>query len=257
MKIAIISDVHGNYQALKAVLENISKEDIEKIYCLGDIVGYGPNPSLCVQVFMDRGIPCVMGNHDAGVLSRGHPKSLDTSYFIESALEVIDWTISILEENELQFLSELEYVIEYENLVFTHSSLVDPRRYDYLIPGRKNILIERNIGLLQRRGKDVLFVGHTHIPWTFKEGQAYTLHNKKNADMKLDKFPVIVNVGSVGQPRDGCTESCYVKYDTESGKLSFISVPYDKKLVQKNIWAIDELSENTRYELTIRLEKGK
>ena len=75
--------------------------------------------------------------------------------------------------------------------------------------------------------------------------------------MKLDKFPVIVNVGSVGQPRDGCTESCYVKYDTESGKLSFISVPYDKKLVQKNIWAIDELSENTRYELTIRLEKGK
>ncbi len=189
MKYAIISDIHGNLQALEAVLEDIKRRGIKKIFCLGDIVGYGANPKECLDLIRERGITCVRGNHDEAVLKESY------STFNHFARISLIWTRRKLREDDFKFLESLPLILEHEDFVMVHSSLINPADFDYLYEKDYENL-NRNFSSLAQGKK--LFIGHTHKPF--------------HINAQENKGREIINAGSIGQPRDGNPKASYVIY---------------------------------------------
>jgi len=195
MLLALISDIHSNLPALRAVLEEIDKLGAEKIICCGDIVGYNSFPSECFYELSRRKIESVMGNHDYAVLSE------DTKGFNEYAVEAIEWTRKNFDTKKL---SSLPVRMEKDNILFTHGS---PRSiFEYIFPDSTRDFLENIIDLK----RDFIVLGHTHIP------------------MRIEtKKGIYINPGSVGQPRDGDPRSSFAILDTESKKVEFHRVEYN------------------------------
>lgn len=210
MRYALISDIHGNLEALEAVLKDVDNRKADKIFCLGDIVGYGANPRECIHVLEDRGISGVMGNHDLAIVNPG--KVLDLN---PVAKESIDWTREELGFDEREILRKMPFVIEENKMVLAHADIVKPEDFDYIFDPARDLgayamfnraFIDENFKLLKEG--QVLFIGHTHEP------------------LKLTKDEkIICNVGSVGQPRDEDRRACYVIYDEK--KIEHVRVEYD------------------------------
>ncbi|MDP1677923.1 MAG: metallophosphoesterase family protein [Bacteroidota bacterium] len=219
MKIAIISDIHGNLEALNAVLAKIDDLNIQSIYCLGDIVGYGPSPNECVELIRSRNIPSIAGNHDKAVTGE-----LSIESFSQMAKAGVLWTKSIITEENEEYLLNLPYSIQEHDIVFVHSSPDHPEEFRYLLSpedARESFDYFSN---------PLCVVGHTHRPVVFCED--YT-----TKEIRRDK-KFIVNVGSVGQPRDGNWKACFIIMDTEQYTIEFIRVEYDVETVHKKIKAI-------------------
>jgi len=218
MKIAVISDIHGNLEAFSAVLAEIDKRNIQSIYCLGDIVGYGPNPNECIELMRSRIIPSVAGNHDKAVTGE-----LSIDSFSQMAKAGVLWTKSeITEENE-EYLLNLPYIIQEHNIVFVHSSPDYPEEFRYLLSP------EDARESFDYFSTPLCLVGHTHRPVIFCE-------DDKTKEITAEK-KFIVNVGSVGQPRDGNWRACFVIMDTEQYTLEFVRVEYDVESVRRKIEA--------------------
>jgi len=218
MKIAVISDIHGNLEALTAVFAKIDELKIQSIYCLGDIVGYGPNPNECVELIRSRTIPSIAGNHDKAVTGE-----LSIEYFSQMAKAGVLWTQSVITDENIQFLKQLPYVIQEHNIVFTHSSPDFPEEFRYLLSP------EDARESFECFPTPLCFIGHTHRPIIFCE-------DFKTKELSREK-KFIVNVGSVGQPRDGNWRACFVVMDTEEYRLEYIRVEYDVESVRKKIIA--------------------
>ena len=233
---ALISDIHGNLEALTAVLEDIDKQGINEIYCLGDIVGYGPNPRECVDTVTQRCQVTILGNHDQAAL-------FDPEGFNAGAERAIFWTRHMLEsdrpeENERrwEFLGELPRMRREDNFLFVHGSARNPLN-EYVFPEdiynqRK---MERIFGLVDR----YCFQGHTHIPGIFSEDYNFFSPDELGFSVELGDTKTLINVGSVGQPRDGDNRSCYVVLDDR--KVTYRRVAYDFEKTVAKIYAIPEL----------------
>jgi predicted phosphodiesterase len=234
---AIISDIHGNLEALQAVLKDIEARGVSEIYCLGDVVGYGPNPRECVDLVM-RCKVVLLGNHDQGAI-------FDPDGFNPQAERAIFWTRAQLEdlseprqirERRWEFLAERPRQVRENGFLYVHGSARYPLS-EYVFPEDIYNMkkMERIFALVER----YCFQGHTHVPGIFTENLQFLSPEDVNSQYKLDGRKTLCNVGSVGQPRDGDWRACYVMLDGET--INFIRVEYDVETTIRKVYEIDEL----------------
>lgn len=218
MLYAIVSDIHGNYSAWAAVLEDIRAIGVSRIICLGDVVGYGPEPGRCVQSIRDVAHACILGNHDAVVT-----KKLDSFAFNDHARKLIEWTELQLNPEEIDYLSELDY--EYSEGCFrcVHGDCDAPNEFNYIVDCSDANLSWKKVP------EQIIFCGHSHLPAIFvstKNGSE--MCSLPSQDFTLeDQNRYIVNVGSVGSPRDDDLRASYVLFDSDSKSVFFRRVGYD------------------------------
>ncbi len=234
---ALISDIHGNLEALEAVLADIRSKNIPEIYCLGDIVGYGPNPCECIDRVMDLDM-CLLGNHDQAAL-------FDPEGFNAGAERAIFWTRSVLEgssgpqaEKRWEFLGELNrrYMSEDERTMYVHGSARNPLN-EYVFPDDiyNQVKMEKIFALVPQ----YCFQGHTHIPGVFTERLEFLAPEEIDFRYELSDVKVMINVGSVGQPRNNDPRSSYVTVD--GNEVRFHRVEYDINVTAAKIYEIPDL----------------
>ncbi|MEN3011621.1 MAG: metallophosphoesterase family protein [Dictyoglomus thermophilum] len=224
MRVGVISDIHSNLPALERVYKNLEGE-VDEIYFLGDIVGYGPFPNECVD-YLKKFSFKVIGNHDAAVAGI---RSYDD--FNEYARFAIDWTKENISIENIEKLKNLPQKKELEDLYLVHGSLRDPLD-EYLI---NYYSVFANFELME---KNIAFFGHTHLAGVFifseKEKEIYYVSFINEGKLKLERgHKYLINPGSVGQPRDGNWKSSYVVYDTRSKVIEFYRVEYNLESLQK------------------------
>ncbi len=230
MRLMIFSDIHGNLEALKSVLDDAAKRNVHRSICLGDLVGYGPYPNECIHLV--RGLKncrVLAGNHDLAALWETSPYGMSSV-----AKEVILWTMEQLSEENKKYLAALPDRLDLADMTFVHANPYNPRGWRYVMD-RKYAL--RSFGATSCR---LLYIGHSHQPLviTRKHLLAVTLQTVPgNMQFELaDSRRCIINCGSVGQPRDGDPRSCYLIYDSREEKLEFYRVAYDvEKTVQADL----------------------
>ncbi|NOX36190.1 MAG: metallophosphoesterase family protein [Calditrichaeota bacterium] len=238
MKIAVISDIHANLEALTTVLSYLQQQHIQRIFCLGDVVGYGPRPNECVEQIRQTCEVCLMGNHDHAVVGL-----TDITYFNQYAQESVLWTRKQLTKSNFQFLKQLKFYHEENDILFVHSTPLNPEEWDYIFSEREARYH------LDRVPHRLVFIGHSHLPMVFSYQDGKRYQDRMVLDLKADRY--IVNVGSVGQPRDGDPRACFVLYDLDHQVLEYIRLEYD---VQKTYQEI--IDRNLPTFLAIRLLSG-
>ncbi len=225
MKYAILGDIHSNLEALTAVLEDAEVQGVTHYACTGDLVGYNADPKACLQLIKSNKITVVQGNHDYYAASN-EPMEL----FTPMAQKSIRWTRKQLSLLERKFLRCLPMIIDIENFTIVHSSLSNPHRWNYIF---KRSAAESNF---RNQFNQVCFFGHTHVPLAFEKetsiekGFYETLHVRPGRQY-------LVNVGSVGQPRDRNPKAAYAIYDLEEQIITLRRVDYDIETTQKKIRA--------------------
>jgi predicted phosphodiesterase len=236
VKRALISDVHSNLEALEAVLEDIRQQGITEIYCLGDIVGYGPNPRECIDLVMTKCSVCLLGNHDQGAL-------FDPEGFNTGAERAIYWTRQQLETGNpvdngrrWEFLGELPRSRRENSVLYVHGSARNPLN-EYVFP--EDIYNQRKMEKIFALIDHLCFQGHTHVPGIFTQSLNFVSPEEVNHQYQFTKEKTMVNVGSVGQPRDGDRRACYVIFDGEG--IVFRRVDYPTEITRKKIHEIPDL----------------
>jgi len=235
VKRALISDIHSNLEGLEAVLADIREQGIKEVYCLGDIIGYGPNPCECIDLAMECDV-CLLGNHDQGAL-------FDPEGFNAGAERAIFWTRDQLENSRTgsgtarwEFLGELPRNRREDGILFVHGSARNPLN-EYVFPEdiynpRK---MEKIFALIER----TCFQGHTHVPGVFTQTLNFLSPEEVGHRYQLTGEKTMINVGSVGQPRDGDRRACYVVL--EDDVVTFRRVDYPAEVTRDKIYAIPEL----------------
>ena len=243
MRYAIISDIHGNIEALEAILERFDTlGNIDKYYCLGDIVGYGAEPDACCTLVRERCEVTLLGNHDAAVAGR-----MDYSYYYDAAREALDWCVDKLSPENMAWLKELPYTHRLGDVELCHGSPFQPEEYDYVFA------LEQARDLLGQKPDlaGVTFIGHSHLT------KVFALTSDDALDVVAPRFTLkpdmryIITVGSVGQPRDYDPRACAGLYDTESRKFEYVRVEYDVNAQQQKI-----LDAGLARNFAMRLEFG-
>jgi len=241
MRYAILSDVHSNIDALDAVLHDVGARKIEDVFFLGDAVGYGPNPNECTELLVERCKILLAGNHDWGVLGL-----TDITYFNEYARAAIEWTKEVLTEKNSKILRSFPIQVEIKegDMLLVHSTPKEPKEWHYLLT-----LWDAEMNFHYFNNK-FCFLGHSHYPFIIERLPSGELVTYKEAASKGQTERYIVNVGSVGQPRDGNPSASYAIVDEE--KVEIVRVPYDIETVQKKMRKADLPSL-----LIERLSKGR
>lgn len=238
MKRALISDIHANLEALRVVLADIRSQGITKVYCLGDIVGYGPNPCECLDDVMARADLTILGNHDQATL-------FDPEGFNPIALRAIYWTRDQLENGpgspsqknkRWDFLGELPRTYTDGEFLFVHGSPREPTN-EYVFP--EDIYNQRKMDTLFGRIQKYCFQGHTHLPGVFTDDYRFITPEDCNYQYRLGDQKTMVNVGSVGQPRDGDPRACYVVL--EDTTVTFRRLEYPAEETRRKIHDIPDL----------------
>ena len=227
-KYGIIADIHANYTALKVALDYLKKAGVDKILCLGDIVGYGAQPFECIQALKDTpNVYTIMGNHDRTVIGDKDPKMRKT------AAKVLEWTADNISPPNAFYLKSLPEGMTIENtLMMVHGSIVE--RDAYILNAKE---ISKNLSCLINDfpAIKVCFFGHTHIPMLINTKQVIT-DLRETKTFQLDPKDVyLINPGSVGQPRDKCPLASFGIFNAENWQMQFIRKPYDFRLAQRLI----------------------
>lgn len=220
MKLAVLSDIHGNWQALEAVLEHA--HDTDAGICLGDVVGYGAEPARCVDEVRRRGWPTLVGNHD-----RATTDDRILTWFNADAATVVRWTREALGQDRLSWLAALPDTLTEHGALLVHASPRDPV-FEYIID---SAVAAENLGLLVDRA---CLHGHTHIPGYFYWDGDQASHNYWRGRIRVHG-PVLINPGSVGQPRDGDPDASYGVWHVEAGEFEWRRVPYDRVAAKRAI----------------------
>ncbi|MDD5454884.1 MAG: metallophosphoesterase family protein [Candidatus Ratteibacteria bacterium] len=244
MKYAIISDIHSNLEAFRAVIGAIKKEKVDKYLFVGDIVGYGADPCECIADFKKLKCTAVVGNHDWGAVDLTSIEGFN-SY----AQEAIKWTIDQLSEKDKEFLKSFPLVKKIDDITLVHSTLENPEKWHYIY---STFQAHKSIELQETK---ILFVGHSHMPITFLEpsGTKGPIRFVKEETVQIQKdYKYLINVGSVGQPRDGNPRACYCIYDKETQTIDIKRVEYDIKKAQEKI-----IEAGLPERLAQRLENGE
>ena len=220
MKVALLSDIHANWQAFEAVTGDLPP--VDQVICLGDVVGYGAEPARCLDAVREAGWPVLVGNHD-----RASADPIVLGWFNEDAATVIRWTIEQLGEDRLAWLGGLPEHLDFEGALLVHASPRDPI-YEYILD---TTVARANLDYV---GQSVCFHGHSHVPgtWTSKNGQV--VHQYEIGTVQL-AAPILANPGSVGQPRDGDPRASYAIWDTDARLFTFHRLRYDVEGAQRAI----------------------
>lgn len=230
MRLAVISDIHANLEAFRAVLADLREQAPDLVYCLGDNLGYGPEPEAVVELLRAQGIPSVMGNHELGLVD---PDVL--ARFNPSARRSLEITRALISQATLDYCRDLPLFLSAHGRRFVHGLPPEsPIRYLFEVRGRELAAI------MQKLPEPVCFVGHTHelsLVVLDPDGQA----RSRELPIGLTILPpgrrVLVNAGSVGQPRDGDNRAKYLVHDDEEGSVEVRAVAYD---IAKTVRAILE-----------------
>jgi predicted phosphodiesterase len=231
MKYAIISDIHSNLEALEKALTIIDEKKISEIICLGDVVGYGANPNECVDIVRSRCSTIVLGNHDAA--------ALDTSLahdFNVIARKAVVWTAEHLTKENKEYLTSLPLIERKENILFIHSSPHSPEAWDYIIDS------DDAVSAIRHFEEQICFIGHTHVPGIFSQ------RGRTKSITKDEQF--IVNVGSIGQPRDGNPKLAFGIFDSTTWEFELIRSQYDIQQAAEKIYTAklpEELGNRLMY----------
>lgn len=225
---AIISDIHSNLEATIAVLDEIERRGVNKIICLGDVVGYGANPNECCDILRKVSNSVVLGNHDAG--STGITR---LSYFNKIAAYACVWSARVLTRQNRRWLKTLPITLVNDTDLVVHSSPSNPTAWDYILS------LEDAIKEFNAFDSHLCFVGHSHVPVTFvKKDNQYDIIHPANGEVKftLDtNAQYIINPGSVGQPRDGDPRASFAIYNKERKEIEIIRVPYGIETAKQKI----------------------
>ena len=217
MRYAIISDVHANEAALRAVLTDAVDEQVEKIICLGDVLGYGPEPVAALELVYRRAHVCLAGNHDDAVCGR-----FPVEDFTDFAAAAVARHRAAITPEAKDWLAHLPYTCEFEGFACAHGDFSDPQHFNYVLEA------EDAVASWEARREQLLFVGHSHQPCIFVLGASGTPHRIDAADFTLeDGKRYIVNPGSVGYPRSGDCRSSYCIFDDAERTVEFRSLPFD------------------------------
>jgi predicted phosphodiesterase len=229
MRLAIISDIHGNFDAFQQVLEDIAKSEIDEVISLGDNVGYGPEPDLVVQQIRAQQIPSVQGNHE---LALKDPEYLN--WFNPSARKSLVKTRSLLSDESLRYIAKLEPFLTSHDCRFVHGFPPDsPLIYMFQASDRQKIEV------FKKSAERLCFIGHTHtieiISYNGRQLEYQDLPEGLTDLVRGNKY--IINVGSVGQPRDAGNDAKYAIWDSENDTIEIRFIPYDIGSVVKKIQA--------------------
>lgn len=243
-KIAVISDIHANEEAFRVVLEHIEKNNIKTILNCGDIVGYGPSPKECIELAKQYIAASAVGNHDYGALSQDN-RDYITSISGEHAAPSFFWTFFQLTNEDREYLANQPLTIACNGIVISHGSVVQNKSerpsFEYL-RGSKHI--RKNLKYLEQQEKKMLFYGHSHKFGIEPPGKILSVIEGKiqEKDIELPSEPCLINVGSVGQPRDYDNRACYVQLN--GSQLKVIRLPYDFQKTQRKIRKTKTLPES-------------
>lgn len=217
MLYGVFSDVHSNLPALQAVLQSMESRGVQRKVCLGDLVGYGAGSDACVQLVKQSADICIIGNHDSVALRRESSASFNVY-----ARQAIEWTQNHLSDSSLEYMKQLPYVVEEERFTFVHSSPMSPADWHYVTN------LDDALEAFDFFSTDFCMIGHTHNPVMVVmkdneipriiEGPAY----RPNLGERI-----LVNVGSVGQPRDRDPRACWCLMDSDGSWIEFVRVEYD------------------------------
>jgi diadenosine tetraphosphatase ApaH/serine/threonine PP2A family protein phosphatase len=225
MRWAILSDVHGNLEAFQAVIEDLRKEEVARIAFLGDAVGYGSDPNECLMLVRDLTDLLVAGNHDYGAVGL-----TDLTYFNPLAKAAILWTEEKLTPEHRALLRELPLSCQGEGVTFVHATPNDPGEWNYIFTSE-----EAEEGF-RAMTSELAFIGHSHRPMILaKAGKEKVTASEEEEAILKEGVRYIINVGSVGQPRDGNPRAAYGLYDEACRKYLLKRVSYDVQTAQKKI----------------------
>ena len=217
MRYAVISDLHGNRQALKAVLIDLRSVGVDQLICLGDCVGYGPCPAEVLESAYAHVHHFTLGNHDAVIAGR-----LAADCFNDRARAIIDWTQSALDRKSADFFNALPLVVYDQDFACTHAEFEEPGVFNYVFEAAAAR------PSFDACSEQALFIGHSHVPGLFVLGGSGVPHWLEPIDFSLEPGKrYLVNVGSVGQPRDRDIRASYVVFDSATGSVFFRKVPFD------------------------------
>jgi predicted phosphodiesterase len=237
---AILSDIHGNLSALEAVMDDVGQQGVDRIVCLGDVIGYGPEPCACLDRVMGFEF-CILGNHDSSAL-------FDPEGFNVAAEQAIFWTRAQIEcgsdgpeesRRRMEYICKMPRTLVQDTVLYVHGSPRGPTN-EYVFP--EDTQNPKKMEKLFSLVSHICFQGHTHVPGIFTQDLRFV----RPVDTGTG-FPVaaeeryLVNVGSVGQPRDGDSRSCYVIHDGE--QIEYRRVEYDIERTIKLIEAEPELDD--------------
>jgi diadenosine tetraphosphatase ApaH/serine/threonine PP2A family protein phosphatase len=221
MRVAIFSDVHANLEALLATRAAIGEQSVDRIYCLGDTVGYGGWPNACSRIVRRLVDATVLGNHDAAVAGR-----MNYDYYYDSARSVLDQHARLLAPDNLEWLKTIPYTLRVPELetLLTHGSPLHPENFDYIF----EIDHVQRLFTMMDRLPMLTFLGHSHLCKVYLI-EDYEVHEIPERDFRVsrDGPKYIVSVGSVGQPRDLNNQACHVILDTDSWRITFRRTDYD------------------------------
>jgi predicted phosphodiesterase len=218
MKIALISDIHSNIEALTTALAYLDDAGVDQIICLGDIVGYGADPNPCCELIRERCDVTLMGNHDAAVIGQ-----MNTDYYYEAAREAIRWTRQVMSPENFQWMYSLPYSHVISNAAFFHSAPLRPSGFYYVVETKD---AQAHTPIFDRL-RPWNFVGHSHLT------QCFMLTDRRAKDVTgktlkvKDGQKLIINVGSVGQPRDRDARLCFGLFDSEAETFEYVRLHYD------------------------------
>lgn len=240
MKFAIFGDIHANLEAFDAVMADAAEQGVTHYVCIGDVVGYNANPCECVHRLQELACPVVKGNHD-------EEASADTAIVGLNPLAqaALEWTRRTLSEADRSWLRSLRMVRQVRDFTIVHSTLDTPTSWAYVM-NKFDAMAS-----LAYQFTQVCFFGHTHTPRVYKKGHTVTVEDPALTRLESGK-KYFINVGSVGQPRDGDWRSAYALYDHDNQEITIRRLPYDIETTQRKIRAAG-LPEA----LALRLALGK
>ena len=215
MRYAVLGDIHGNLQALNAVLDDMKDLGVESILCVGDVVGYGANPVECLQIMRERDVAIVAGNHDWAALGK-----VSVEYFNADARDSMEWTCGQLSRQDVDYLESMPLVEMRDCITLVHSNPFGPEYFDY-IQTLYDVMLT-----FQHLETPIAFVGHSHVPVMFSESEPLDCFLVPRHQMEPG-VRMVVNVGSVGQPRDLDPRASYTVYDEDERIIHMRRVEYD------------------------------
>lgn len=234
MRYAILADIHGNLEALNAVMEAMASERIDRFLCLGDIVGYGANPAECLARLQGCEALMVGGNHDLACIGK-----LGLDWFTQTARRAIEWTRDQLSFTDLDALRRLPLTAHEELVTLVHGTLRHPERFEYLVD------LAQAVETMLASATLMCLLGHTHVPCVIEyQRPTRRVTRMLTAPQELaevtyhddpEGWRYIVNPGSVGQPRDGDPRASVAVIDTERTHVMIRRIPYDIATAQRKI----------------------
>lgn len=232
MRYAVLGDIHSNWEALEAVLAEAARAEVQRYLCVGDIVGYGADPTACLKQVRGLPLTVVAGNHDWACVGK-----VDADWFNRYARSAVEWTRERLSFTDLAFLRSLRAKHEEKPLTLVHGTLRCPEKFDYLF----DVAQALETALISKT--PLCFVGHTHYPFVAEvDPRVPAVRRLLNAPeevqhvtLDLEGAKYVINPGSVGQPRDGDPRASFAVLDTEGRWVDILRVPYDIATAQRKI----------------------